>query len=135
MSACTCAGEDHAGPDVSYGRGVPEIDIIEAQTDLSIPRGQVSQSAQVAPFDANYEFVNTSNAVVQYDTTITQWNSYKGGQYQQAVSSLTYVDSSVYQLTSGAFNVYGACLAFADHQTPLGRQTQSASLVRRGTTG
>ena len=30
MSACTCSGEDHAGPDVTTGRGVPEIDIIEA---------------------------------------------------------------------------------------------------------
>lgn len=29
MSACTCPGEDHAGPDVTVGRGVPEIDIIE----------------------------------------------------------------------------------------------------------
>jgi hypothetical protein len=29
LSACTCKGEDHPGPDVSYGRGTPEIDIIE----------------------------------------------------------------------------------------------------------
>lgn len=29
LSACTCKGEDHPGPDVSVGRGSPEIDIIE----------------------------------------------------------------------------------------------------------
>lgn len=49
MSSCTCQGEDHAGPDVTYGRGVPEIDILEGQLDLSVDKGQVSQSAQFAP--------------------------------------------------------------------------------------
>jgi hypothetical protein len=107
MSACTCKGEDHAGPDVTYGRGVPEIDVLEAGTDLSVPVGQMSQSAQVAPFDAEYQIANTSNAVVLYNTTKTKFNSYRGGQFQQAISAFTNVDSSVYQLTSGAFAVYG----------------------------
>lgn len=49
MSSCTCKGEDHAGPDVTYGRGVPEIDVLEGQIDLTVNRGQVSQSAQFAP--------------------------------------------------------------------------------------
>jgi hypothetical protein len=30
LSACTCAGGDHPGPNVGVGRGAPEIDIIEA---------------------------------------------------------------------------------------------------------
>src|SRR5882724_7993120 len=38
LSACTCPGMDHPGPDVSRGRGAPEIDIIEAQVDTI--RGQ-----------------------------------------------------------------------------------------------
>jgi hypothetical protein len=92
---------------VTYGRGVPEIDVLEAETDVSIPMGQVSQSMQVAPFDTDYQFVNTSNAAILYNRTKTQFNSYKGGPYQQAVSALTSVSSSVYQLTSGAFAVYG----------------------------
>jgi beta-glucanase (GH16 family) len=29
LSACTCEGEDHPGPDVSVGRGVPELDAVE----------------------------------------------------------------------------------------------------------
>lgn len=31
LSACTCQGEDHPGPNVGVGRSAPEIDIIEAQ--------------------------------------------------------------------------------------------------------
>ncbi|RSH95868.1 hypothetical protein EHS25_000961 [Saitozyma podzolica] len=85
---------------------VPEVDVLEAGADLSVPVGQMSQSAQVAPFDAEYQVVNTSNAVVLYNTTNTKFNSYKGGQYQQAISAFTNVDSSVYQLTSGSCAVY-----------------------------
>ena len=36
-SACTCAGEDHPGPDVSKGRGVPEIDAIEVSIVIGSP--------------------------------------------------------------------------------------------------
>jgi hypothetical protein len=92
---------------VSYGRGAPEIDIIEAQTDLSIPRGQVSQSAQIAPFDADYYPFNTTNDIIVYDQALVKPNSYKGGVYQQAVSQLAYVSTSNYQLTSKQFGVYG----------------------------
>lgn len=53
LSACTCPGESHPGPvhqDGSYvGRSAPEIDLFEALVDGK--RGQVSQSAQWAPFD------------------------------------------------------------------------------------
>lgn len=30
LSACTCPGEDHPGPNVNVGRGVPEVDALEA---------------------------------------------------------------------------------------------------------
>lgn len=36
MSACTCPGEDHAGPVVTKGRGAPEIDIVEAQVGFAL---------------------------------------------------------------------------------------------------
>ena len=62
---------------------------------------------QVAPFDDFYQFDNASNAVTQYDTSLTKWNSYLGGPYQQAVSSLTYIDDANYNGTSGGFGVYG----------------------------
>jgi len=62
---------------------------------------------QVAPFDAGYQFNNASSAVTQYNTDLTSWNSYLGGQYQQAISSLTYFDTNYYVGTTGDFNVYG----------------------------
>lgn len=119
MSACTCAGEDHAGPDVSVGRGVPEIDIIEAQINLTIDRGQVSQSLQVAPFDDFYQFDNASNAITMYNSDLTMLNTYLGGWYQEAVSALTYIDDDVYTGTSGHYNVYG----FEYYSDPNNRET------------
>jgi hypothetical protein len=52
LSACTCKGEDHPGPNVRTGRGAPEIDIIEAQISSvgGKLQGEVSQSAQIAPY-------------------------------------------------------------------------------------
>lgn len=67
----------------------------------------MSQSVQVAPFDDFYQFNNKSNGVEIYNSDVTLWNTYLGGVFQQAVSGLTSVDSSVYQGTSGRFNVYG----------------------------
>src|ERR1700689_3369567 len=53
LSACTCPGESHPGPVYSngsfVGRSSPEIDLLEALIDGN--RGQVSQSAQWAPFN------------------------------------------------------------------------------------
>ena len=60
LSACTCPNSDHPGPDVSVGRGVPEIDVFETQIDVSRFQAEVSQSYQTAPYNYQYEFVNTS---------------------------------------------------------------------------
>lgn len=53
LSRCTCPGESHPGPMHSdgtfVGRSAPEIDIFEAQLTDGV--GQVSQSAQWAPFN------------------------------------------------------------------------------------
>lgn len=52
LSACTCKGEEHPGPNVKTGRGGPEIDILEAQIDFGEAKrsGASSQSAQMAPY-------------------------------------------------------------------------------------
>lgn len=54
LSGCTCKGEEHPGPNTRTGRGAPEIDIIEAQNSNAAGRmqGEVSQSAQIAPYGA-----------------------------------------------------------------------------------
>ncbi|ESK95791.1 glycoside hydrolase family 16 protein [Moniliophthora roreri MCA 2997] len=94
LSACTCSGSDHPGPSSSTGRGAPEIDIIEAQVDVDIFRGEVSQSFQIAPYNYKYNFDDTKTTI--YDTSLTKYNSYKGGPYQQAVSAVTYIDDINY---------------------------------------
>lgn len=100
VSKCTCAGSDHPGPSTDTGRGVPEIDILEGQVDVSVFRGQASQSYQIAPYNLQYEY-NTGGTSI-YNSSITQYNSYKGGVWQQAVSAVTYVDSQNYNGTGYA---------------------------------
>ena len=95
LSACTCPNSDHPGPSVSTGRSAPEIDILEAKIDVSDFTGQVSQSLQVGPFNADYQF-DDSNSSTPIQGSGTQVNSYKGAQYQQAISALTGISSSGY---------------------------------------
>ncbi|RDX50206.1 glycoside hydrolase family 16 protein [Lentinus brumalis] len=96
LSACTCPDSDHPGPSVSKGRGVPEIDIFEAQIDVGRFVPEVSQSFQTAPYNYQYEFDNSSDVTPIYDTSITKFNSYKGGVFQQAISAVTDIDSTAY---------------------------------------
>jgi beta-glucan synthesis-associated protein KRE6 len=98
------------------GRGAPEIDIFETQSkhqvelpchvqishpwfivDVSVFRGEVSQSLQAAPFNYKYEFTsNTTPATTIYDESVTKLNLYKGGPYQQAISAVAYIDNQNY---------------------------------------
>ncbi|KIJ62624.1 glycoside hydrolase family 16 protein [Hydnomerulius pinastri MD-312] len=99
LSACTCPGQDHPGPmsGGSYvGRGVPEIDILEAEVDVATFTGEVSQSFQTAPYNYQYKFNNQAPATTINDSQITTLNSYTGGIYQQALSALTFIDSQNY---------------------------------------
>lgn len=96
LSACTCPGSDHPGPSVTDGRGVPEIDILEAQIDVAVFQGQVSQSFQCAPFNYQYQFDNSTPATTIFDSTQTSLNSYQGGVYQQALSAVTFTQSQNY---------------------------------------
>jgi len=81
LSRCTCPGEDHPGPmhdDGSFvGRSAPEIDVFEATAHGN--RGAVSQSGQWAPFNADYEWFNTTQNFIVPDPTVTELNSYTGG--------------------------------------------------------
>lgn len=111
LSRCTCPGEPHPGPihsDGSYvGRSAPEIDVFEATVSYATPPvGQVSQSGQWAPFNANYAWKNTSDNFIIPDSDITILNSYAGGVWQQATSALTNTDQDCYQLGSDCFSVY-----------------------------
>ncbi|KAJ7229413.1 beta-glucan synthesis-associated protein-domain-containing protein [Mycena haematopus] len=109
LSACSCPGSDHPGPDVSVGRGAPEIDILEAEKDKVNAEGQVvSQSAQFAPFTANYQYNNaTADEFTVYNPAITRPNTYKGSAVQQAVSALTDVPVDGFQGSGKQMITYG----------------------------
>ncbi|KAF9239885.1 glycoside hydrolase family 16 protein [Melanogaster broomeanus] len=99
LSACTCPDSDHPGPMVgnSYvGRGVPEIDVLETQVDVSTFTGQVSQSFQTAPCNYNYKFNNQTPYTTINNPSITKLNPYTGSTYQQTLSAVTNIDSQNY---------------------------------------
>jgi hypothetical protein len=89
--------------------------MIEAQIVIDVAHGQVSQSFQLAPYDDFYQFQNTTTGAYEfYDDSITAFNTYLGGYYQQAASALTMVDDDLYYNqgqvsggSSGQFAVFG----------------------------
>ncbi|KAJ7092566.1 beta-glucan synthesis-associated protein-domain-containing protein [Mycena epipterygia] len=109
LSRCTCPGESHPGPvhsDGTYvGRSAPEIDIFEAQ--VSGGAGQVSQSAQWAPFNNEYVWFNTSDNLIIPNLVNSTLNGYMGGAFQQATSVVTQTSQRCYQLLEGCFGVFG----------------------------
>ncbi|KAF7311692.1 GH16 domain-containing protein [Mycena indigotica] len=113
LSRCTCPGESHPGPmhrDGSYvGRSAPEIDIFEGQIGgpETARTGDVSQSAQFAPFNALYAWYNTTDNMVITDYKLSHQNDYSGGVYQQPCSVVTATNQQCYQLKSQCFATQG----------------------------
>ncbi|GAA5850463.1 hypothetical protein JCM8547_001883 [Rhodosporidiobolus lusitaniae] len=96
LSACTCPGEDHPGPNVNVGRGAPEIDITEQQVDWR-GTGSTSQSIQFAPIDAGYAWKNTSPEMTIFDTDRTVQNLFTGAVNQESASLITLTDTTSYE--------------------------------------
>ncbi|KAF8165555.1 glycoside hydrolase family 16 protein [Crassisporium funariophilum] len=111
LSRCTCAGENHPGPqhqDGTYvGRAAPEIDVFEAQMGGHPLIGQVSQSAQWAPFNHGYLWDNSSNNEILGDPSISHLNDFKGSATQQATSVVTNTNQVCYELVQDCYSVYG----------------------------
>jgi len=109
LSACTCPGEPHPGPTLSNGsysgRAAPEIDMFEALENAGF--GQVSQSAQWAPFNAEYKWQNTSNNLMITNPSVTSLNGYIGGSTQQTTSGLSTTNQDCYELEKGCFSTFG----------------------------
>ncbi|KAF9565666.1 glycoside hydrolase family 16 protein [Agrocybe pediades] len=105
LSACTCPGSDHPGPSVNVGRGVPEIDIIEAQVDTIRRLGEVSQSFQCAPYDVGFNW--NDDGMTIYNTSRTFKNTYQGGPFQQAMSGVSYIENQFIGGGDDAFATYG----------------------------
>jgi len=111
LSRCTCPGQSHPGPihtDGTFvGRSAPEIDIFEAQVSGEPLVGGVSQSSQWGPFNAGYEWFNTSENMIIPNPDISALNLYQGGVYQQATSVVTQTNQECYELTGGCYSLYG----------------------------
>lgn len=93
LPSCTCPGEDHPTP--GKGRGAPEIDIIEVGATYPPHNMPIAtQSYQVAPFDIwwhpNYNFTAFP------DNSVSGYNGYAGGPYQQAISATTNLNKDWY---------------------------------------
>ncbi|KAG8981100.1 hypothetical protein FRC05_004000 [Tulasnella sp. 425] len=106
VSACTCPGEDHPGPNVNVGRNAPEIDIFEAErSKTGGPGGQTSQSSQYAPFNNAYQY-NTAATTLYLPTTYH--NTFLGSETQQSISSLTDMDESWFENSANpTYTTYG----------------------------
>ncbi|TEB38988.1 beta-glucan synthesis-associated protein [Coprinellus micaceus] len=109
LSRCTCLGEEHPGPnhkDGSFvGRSAPEIDMFEAEISEGV--GGVSQSAQWAPFNAQYAWFNTTENMIIPNQATTRYNPYTGGAFQQATSCITQTNQACYELAEGCTSIYG----------------------------
>lgn len=106
LPACTCEGEDHPTPGTS--RSAPEIDALEASVSFLTPPnidgvGSASQSFQVAPFDTLWR--PNTDWIEVYDRAISSMNSYQGGVYQQALSTVTNLNNDWYD--GNAYQTYG----------------------------
>ncbi len=86
--------------------------------------GHVSQSGQWAvsplqchdssrdadffqPFNEGYVWNNSSDNLIIADSTISELNSYTGGDYQQSTSVVSETNQDCYQLGTGCFAIYG----------------------------
>ncbi|CAL1705207.1 unnamed protein product [Somion occarium] len=111
LSRCTCPGESHPGPvhaDGTYvGRAAPEIDMFEAQITGEPLSGQVSQTGQWGPFNAQYEWFNNSDTLFIADPSKSYLNPYVGGAFQQATSVVTETNEEAYEGTGNVYSVYG----------------------------
>ncbi|EAU87690.2 beta-glucan synthesis-associated protein KRE6 [Coprinopsis cinerea okayama7 len=99
LSACTCPGESHPGPMRSngyfVGRAAPEIDVLEAIVEDGV--AQISQSAQWAPFNAQYATIDSENSIIFHNTSTTTFNPFLGGAFQQTTSGLVTTNRDCYE--------------------------------------
>ncbi|KAF5387660.1 hypothetical protein D9615_000597 [Tricholomella constricta] len=112
LSRCTCADDtSHPGPkhtDGTFvGRAAPEIDVFEAQVTGKPLRGQVSQSAQFAPFNRAWIWQNTSDNEIIANPAISVQNNFVGSATQQANSVVTDTNQQCYELNTQCYSVYG----------------------------
>ncbi|KAE8229325.1 hypothetical protein CF326_g5706 [Tilletia indica] len=109
--ACTCPNEEHPGPNHKVSRSAPEIDALEAQ--IQYRNGEfdsyASQSAQMAPFDAAYEWSEGGSGTPYhiYDEDTSRINNYLGGPLQECASGLSQCPRDGFTDAGQRFVTYG----------------------------
>ncbi|SPO35663.1 related to KRE6 - glucan synthase subunit [Pseudozyma flocculosa] len=96
--ACTCPDEDHPGPTIHVGRSAPELDIVEVLSTGGI--GTASQSFQLGPFDADYNWTQSAPTTVLHQNSTT-FNPWPGGPFQESISGLTPVPNDAFEHDGG----------------------------------
>lgn len=81
------------------------IDVFEAQVSAQ-GTGHVSQSAQFAPFNADYKWDNSSANCIFHNPKF-ELNSYRGGNSQQTTSAVGDVNQECFELTGNCTDIYG----------------------------
>lgn len=109
FTSCNCPGTEHPGPNRNIARSAPELDILEAKIAVGEGHGETSQSLQMAPFDVDYFYGNsTARGDVRIWDANTRLNDYKGGAIQEAVSALSDVPPVAYELSpNGRYMTFG----------------------------
>jgi len=69
--------------------------------------GQVSQSAQWAPFNHGYIWENTTDNMIIPNPSISSQNTFIGSSTQQATSVVTETNQGCYEQDLGCYSVYG----------------------------
>jgi len=110
LPSCTCAGEDHPGPNVNTARSTPELDVFEVTQQGQ--HSYASQTFQIAPFDSAQQWKNTTalvggDAVLFGTESEVRINDYKGTPYQESVSGYAMVPDDGYMDVGQRFVKYG----------------------------
>ncbi|BGP45319.1 hypothetical protein JCM10450v2_001137 [Rhodotorula kratochvilovae] len=107
FSACTCEvdRDEHPGPNVNVGRGAPEIDALEGSIWRTGDRGSASQSTQVAPFTAGYQWKNVSPHVELNEDWTMRENPWHGSINQESLSYEVMTDDTSY--SGRGYTTYG----------------------------
>ncbi|KAK0528210.1 beta-glucan synthesis-associated protein [Tilletia horrida] len=109
LPVCTCAGEDHPGPNVNTARSSPELDVFEVTQQGR--HSYASQTYQIAPFDSAQQWKNSTlpggNAVLYGSEEQNHINNYKGTPYQESVSGYAQVPDDGFMDTGQRFVKYG----------------------------
>ncbi|KAI3480518.1 hypothetical protein L1887_57366 [Cichorium endivia] len=124
-TSCNCPGTEHPGPNHGVARSAPELDILEAKINVAGGHGETSQSLQMAPFDVDYYYGNSTAAgdIVSGMPTPSSTRT-RVVPSRRAVSALSQVPDIAYENTVG-----GRYVTFGVEYSPDWNENGDASVT------